>query len=173
MPLSNIFSLIRGNLFEKVQDIAAPYVDKLLNTLAPRASFTDGFSQAYSGNINKSDNWGSFGTLLGNAVKAYTEPKDQTNAALPPTTGTVTDYAPAVIQAEPPVIEIAEKKYKNVSTRKLVKELQKRKAAQQKKKSPAPPKKVGVAKKTNAKTISANKKMVPKKKKKFTYAVDI
>lgn len=173
MPLSNIFSLIRGHLFEKAQDIAAPYVDKLLNTLAPKASFSDGFTKAVTGNVNKSDNWGTFGTFVGHAVKAFTEPKDQTNAALPPTTGTITDYAPAVIQAEPPVIEIPEKAYKKASTTKLVKELRKRKARQTKSKV-APPKRRGVAKKTrtvNKKTV--NEMVSPKKKKTYSYKVDI
>ena len=178
MPLSNLFSLIRGHLYEKAQEVAAPYVDKLLNTLAPKASFADGFTKAVTGNVNKSDNWGTFGTFLGSAIgsvaKAYTEPNSQTNSALPPTTGTITEYAPAVIQAEPPVVEIPEKGYKNVSSAKLVKELKKRKAAQAKKKV-APPKKRGVAKKTKTtgKKKTVNEMTAPKKKKTYSYKVDI
>lgn len=107
MPLTNPFSLIKGLTFDKIREIAGPVVDNLINTMSPKSSFGDAFTSALQGNINSKDNWGLFGTVLGSAAKAvFTEPKNQTNSALPPTTGTITKYAPAVIQASKPAISI-------------------------------------------------------------------
>jgi len=104
MPLN--FNLIKGLLYEKAQEVAGPYVDKLLNKIAPTSSFSDDFTKAKIGNVNNSDNWGTFGTFLAKtAYDVLTQPLNKTNSALPPTTGSVTQFAPAILSAEPPIKE--------------------------------------------------------------------
>lgn len=97
-------NLIKGILSETAKNFAAPYVDKALNYMAPKNSFPDGFTTSQDGNVNKSDNWGTFGTFLARtAYDVLTQPLDKTNSALPPTTGSITKFGPAVLSAEPPI----------------------------------------------------------------------
>lgn len=164
MPLSNPFSLIRGLTFDKIKTIASPVLENIINTMTPTASFGDAFTKSITENVNNSDNWGAFGTFLGSTAKAlFTEPTEQTNAALPPSTGTITKYAPGVIQAEPPVIEIPEKKYRNIARRRAYKVP--RRVVKTRKQRPVPIRK---------KRKTVNEMTAPKKKKKsYAYKINI
>jgi hypothetical protein len=110
MSHKNTLKLIAGKIFETAKNMSAPFINNALNYIAPVDNFPNPYTKAVENNVQK-DNWGSFGTFLAKtaAKTAYnllTAPENQTNSALPPTEGTVTKFAPAVLTEESKVIPI-------------------------------------------------------------------
>jgi len=101
MAAKQIGSLIKGLLFQEGSKLANSAINKFYDWAVPD-KFPDGFTKFQDGNRQK-DNWGTFGTFVAKtAYDVLTAPLNQTNSALPPTEGTVVEFAPA-LPSQPPI----------------------------------------------------------------------
>lgn len=157
MTAKQIGSLIKGILFEEGAKYGQQLINKAYDYLVPD-KFSDGFTKFQNGNVQK-DNWGTFGTFLAKtAYDVITAPLEKTNSALPPTTGTVTKFAPA-LPSQPPV-QVINTKSRSVPVKRPVKMITSNTVPVIKKKS-------------STKRKNVSEKMTPKRKKQYTYRVNI
>jgi len=164
MAAKQIGSLIKGLLYDHGSKLAQTALDKVYDYVTPD-KFQDGFTQFQDGN-RQMDNWGTFGTFLAKtAYDVLSAPLNQTNSALPPSQGTVTQYAPAVPQAEGPV--------KMIHTNRAPVRAPVAVAGMSAGRESIAPRRRVVRKKATPKRINASNKMIPKKKKTRRYRVNI
>lgn len=95
--MKNFYSLLKGKLATTVLDRAPDFFRAVHGFTLGDNSFPSEALSAFKGSVNNSDNWGKFGTEVAKvAIDYLTTPRTEVNAALPPTTGTIVNSAPAL-----------------------------------------------------------------------------
>lgn len=102
--LSNRISSYVGNRYGELAglgtELALNIGSKIFDHFTGSNAFPNPAMKAMERNV-ANNNWGNFGSFIGNQPMAYYDEEEPMNAALPPTRGSVVNYAPISPNVQP------------------------------------------------------------------------